>query len=364
MRRALALAKRGQGRVEPNPMVGCVIVKASRIVAEGYHKRFGGPHAEVDALRSDPSKGRGATAYVTLEPCNHYGKTPPCTELLISAGIKRVVAAMTDPGEHVRGRGFRRLRSAGVSVQSGCLEAESKAMNAPYLALTGRGRPYVLLKWAQSLDGQLATPPGSPRQISGPAAHRWMHKLRARVDGVIVGVKTAMTDDPQLTARDVPIRRVASRIVLDSSLRISLRSNLVRTAGVTPTIVMTTRGGVNERPSHAERLRRAGVRIEVCRTRGGHVDLADALARLGAMQMSNVMVEGGARVLQAFLTSHLADEAHFFVAPILLGDGHGPVAFDRKLAGEATVRSRSMSPDVLYSVKFNVTDSGSGKRPT
>lgn len=319
MRRALELARRGQGWVEPNPMVGCVLVKHGRIIGEGFHRRFGGAHAEVEALGSAGESPRGATAYVTLEPCNHFGKTPPCTDALLRAGIRDVVAAMPDPGPMVAGRGLRRLRAEGVTVRVGCLGEEARALNAPYRVRCAHGRPYVLLKWAQSLDGRLSVPAGLPRTISGPAAHRWVHALRARVDAIAVGIETVRADDPLLTARGVRVRRVATRIVFDSRLRLDPKCRLVQTAGETPTLVLTTVGGLKQQPGRAGRLRRAGVEIEACRARGGRVDLTAAFRLLGRRGMTNVLIEGGATLLRGILAERWFDEGFVFVSPRVLG---------------------------------------------
>lgn len=319
MHRALRLAARGLGRVEPNPMVGCVIVRGGRIVGEGYHRRFGGPHAEIHALREAGERARGATAYVTLEPCCHHGKTPPCTDALLAAGVARVVAAMNDPFAKVNGRGFRQLAKQGVRIASGLLEGEARALNAPYLKLNRTGMPWVILKWAQSLDGKIATREGDSRWISGPASRRWAHRLRGRVDAVIVGVGTVLADDPQLTCRLAPARRVARRIVLDPMLRTPMTAGLVRTAQSVPTLLVTDR-----RLLRAARLAQwaaTGVEIiGVRRTRTG-LDLVELLHLLGRRGMANVMVEGGGRTLGAFYDAGLADAAVVFVSPRLIG-GH------------------------------------------
>lgn len=350
MDRALALAQHGLGRVEPNPMVGCVIVKGGRIIGEGYHRRFGGPHAEVYALRVAGAAARGATAYVTLEPCGHFGKTPPCTDALIAAGIDRVTAAMRDPGPKVAGRGLRILRRAGVDVSVGCRRKEAEELNRPYLTLLRRKRPYIILKWAQSLDGQLQPPPGQSRIISGEKAHRWVHLLRARVDGIIVGVHTVDADDPQLTARDVAVRRTAVRIVLDSRLRIEPGCRLVRTARQVSTLVLTTHAAIREHSSRVGGLRKCGVEVVGCRTRRDRVDLHDAMRKLGERGMTNVMVEGGAAVLNEFLRLGLADEVCVFVAPKTLGGGAPVVEIPQTLADGARMTARRVGGDMLFRV--------------
>lgn len=324
MQRALALARRGQGRVEPNPMVGCVLTRAGRVVSEGYHQFFGGPHAEVNALSRSRGSVRGATAYVTLEPCCHVGKTPPCTDALIRAGVSRVVAAMIDPSDPVQGKGIRRLRAAGIRVDVGLLEPEAKALNSPYLKLTAQGRPHVILKWAQSLDGKIATRTGDSRWISGEASRKRVHRLRARVDAILVGVNTVRADNPRLNARRVPVKRVATRVVLDTQLRIPERCHLVDTAKKIPTLILTSRRSRSARSAKVQRLAWRGVAVEACRTHRGVIELASALTRLGDLQFTNVLVEGGSRVLTSFLDEGLADEAYVFVAPCLIGGAGAP----------------------------------------
>jgi diaminohydroxyphosphoribosylaminopyrimidine deaminase/5-amino-6-(5-phosphoribosylamino)uracil reductase len=326
MRRALRLARRGEGRVEPNPMVGCVITRGDRILGEGYHERFGGPHAEIRALASCSRRPRGATVYVSLEPCAHYGKTPPCTDALIEAGVARVVTAMEDPNPLVRGRGLRKLRDAGIAAADGVLRDETAELLAPYLTRIRLKRPYVIAKWAQSLDGKLATAGGESRWISCEVSRRQVHRLRARVDAILVGSGTAVHDDPLLTARDVPIRRRAVRVVLDSRLRISPRSQLATTSAEIPTLVFTS-GGMADSP-RARRLSRRGLTVFAARTSRRGVDLDDCLAQLCRLGVTNLLVEGGPTVLGSFLAAGLVDETHIYVAPIFLGgrDAPGPLA--------------------------------------
>ena len=359
MRRALQLARRGQGHVEPNPMVGCLVVKRSRVVGEGYHRRYGGAHAEIEALRRAGPGARDSTAYVTLEPCCHHGKTPPCADALVAAGLRRVVVAMRDPFPEVGGRGIRRLRRAGIRVDVGLLEAEARELNAPYLTLVTRKRPYCILKWAQSLDGKIATRTGDSRWISSPASRRFVHRVRARVDGILVGVQTVLADDPQLTARSVPLRRTATRIVLDSRLRIPVKAAVVTTARDVPTLVLTTGDTLHRRTAKAGRLRRTGVEIVACKARDGHVDLRSGLGMLGKRQFTNLLVEGGGRVLGAFLDMKLADTAMTFISPRFIGcdSAAGPyrgtgVARVADARLHRPVSIRRIGPDVLYHVRL------------
>jgi len=332
MQRALALAARGRGSVEPNPMVGCVLVRGGRVVGEGYHRRYGGPHAEVNALKAAERLARGATAYVTLEPCCHYGKTPPCTDALIAAGVKRVVLAMRDELPPVSGRGVAILRQSGIRVSVGLCEDEARHLNAPYLKLKGTGRPWVILKWAQSIDGKIATRTGDSKWISGEESRRYAHKIRGRVDAIVVGVATVIADDPALTCRHDKPRRIASRVVLDPRLRTPLDARLLRTAGKVPTIIVTDRRQTGS--AKARRLARQGVEILGLRSSRSGLDLDGLLHVLGRRQMTNIMVEGGGRTLGTFLDAELADEAVIFVSRRLIGGRRAPSA----LAGQGPAR--------------------------
>jgi diaminohydroxyphosphoribosylaminopyrimidine deaminase/5-amino-6-(5-phosphoribosylamino)uracil reductase len=307
MRQALALAARGRGHVEPNPMVGAVVVRDGVRVGEGWHQRFGGPHAEVFALAAAGDAARGATLYVTLEPCCHFGKTPPCTDAVIAAGVRRVVAAMADPFPKVAGGGIALLRDAGVEVEVGVCEAEARRLNAPYLKLVGTGRPYVHAKWAMTLDGKIATRTGDSKWISNEASRRRVHELRGRMDAILVGSGTALADDPQLTARPAG-PRVPARIVLDRRGRLSPDSHLVRTAREVPTIVV---GQGN--PALVEVIPSGSI--------------AELLDELGRRRFTNVLVEGGGEVLGSFLDAGEIDEVHVFIAPRLAGGtlARGPV---------------------------------------
>lgn len=357
MARALRLAARGRGRVEPNPMVGCVIVRSGRIVGEGYHRRFGGPHAEVDALRDARRKAKGATAYVTLEPCCHQGKTPPCTGALIDAGITRVVIAMRDKFPPVGGKGFRVLRSADIRVATGLGEAEARELNAPYIKLRSAGRPYVILKWAQSLDGKIATRTGDSRWISCEQSRKWVHRLRARVDGVLVGVGTVLADDPQLTCRHGRPRRPATRIVVDPNLRTPIRAKLVQTAGDVPTLLATSRRQADS--DKARKLQRTSVEILPLPVRKAGLDLGRLLDALGRREMTNILVEGGGKTIGRFVDAGLADEAAIFVAPRLIGGqeapsplaGLGPKSM-QDIVHPATIRRTRVGIDDLYQLRL------------
>lgn len=320
MARALELAARGAGLVEPNPMVGCVIVSGDEVVGEGFHQRFGGPHAEVAALASAGVRATGGTAYVTLEPCNHQGKTPPCAPALIRAGLRRVVIAQRDPFAKVAGRGIAELEQAGLDVEVGLLEAEARELNAPYLKLVTRAQPWIIAKWAMTLDGKLATKTGDSRWISGEASRAIVHQLRGRVDGIMIGRGTAEADDPLLTARPAGAR-VAARIILDSEARLKLSSQLVRTARDVPVIV-----AVSEQvpPERREKLVAAGCEVLACSGATHAERLSFLLSALGQRQLTNILVEGGAELLGQLFDADQIDEVHAFIAPKIIGGQSAP----------------------------------------
>jgi len=314
MRRALELAERGRGRVEPNPMVGCVIVRDGVIVGEGWHERFGGPHAEVKALAAAGENARGATLYVTLEPCSATGKkTPPCTEAILRAGIAAVVIGALDPTQS--GAAF--LRGKGVVVRSGVLSDECRDLIRPFLKLTLRGLPYVIAKWAMSLDGKIATSTGDSRWISGEASRALVHRWRSEVDAVVVGIGTVLRDDPLLTAR-LPGARNPIRIILDTHARLPLNSQLVRTAHQAPLWICAVQDVPGDRVGA---LTAAGCTVLSVPRDGEGVNLRALFAELGGRRITNVMIEGGTRVLRAAFAAGLVDEVRVFIAPVLIGAG-------------------------------------------
>ncbi|MBI3410942.1 MAG: bifunctional diaminohydroxyphosphoribosylaminopyrimidine deaminase/5-amino-6-(5-phosphoribosylamino)uracil reductase RibD [Planctomycetes bacterium] len=321
MRRAFELAERGRGAVEPNPLVGAVLVRDGRIVGEGWHEKFGHAHAEINALAQAGELARGATCYVTLEPCCHHGKTPPCTEALIKAGIARVVAAMPDPFPEVAGQGAAQLRAADIAVEVGLCESEARRQNAPYLMLVNRGRPWVHAKWAMTLDGKIATKTGESKWISNEAARRRVHELRGRMDAVVVGIGTVLADDPLLTARP-PGPRTPFRMVLDSLGRLPLSSRLVQTARETPTLVAASTAASE---AALGLLHSAGCEVlTLTPERDGRPSVPALLSWMGQKRWTNLLVEGGAQALGAFLDAALIDEAHVFVAPKLFGGAAAP----------------------------------------
>ncbi|HEX5103072.1 MAG TPA: bifunctional diaminohydroxyphosphoribosylaminopyrimidine deaminase/5-amino-6-(5-phosphoribosylamino)uracil reductase RibD [Pirellulaceae bacterium] len=323
MRYALELARRGQGFVEPNPLVGCVIVRDGKIISEGWHQQFGGAHAEIEALLAAGERARGATMYVTLEPCCHYGKTPPCTEAIIPAGLSRVVVAMRDPFPKVAGSGLKQLAAAGIDVELGLGEDEARALNAPYLKLVERGRPWTIAKWAMTLDGKIATRGGYSRWISGEASRQVVHQLRGRVDAIVVGRRTAQLDDPLLTARPEGSAppRLATRIVLDSQARLASFSQLVRTARQIPTIIVT---GPDAEEKELRRLADAGCEVLPFAAASHYERLLGLLDELGRRRMTNILVEGGGQLLGTLLDARELDEVHVFIAPKFFGGERAP----------------------------------------
>jgi len=324
MARALELAARGLGRVEPNPLVGCTIVRDGDVVGEGWHGQFGGPHAEIEALRIAGTLAAGATMYVTLEPCAHFGKTPPCTQAIVASGIRRVVAATVDSFPAVSGQGLAELRSAGLDVSVGLSADEARRLNAPYLKLVEAGRPWTIAKWAMTLDGKIATRGGESRWISSKASRHIVHALRGRVDAIVVGIGTALADDPMLTARPAG-PRVATRVVLDTRARLPSTSRLVRSAGDAPVLVAT---GSEARADDVARLAGAGCEVVCCEGDNHRARLDFLLAELGRRRMTNVLVEGGGEVLGSLLDLNQIDEVHVFIAPKLFGGAaaRGPLA--------------------------------------
>lgn len=322
MNRALELAARGRGAVEPNPLVGAVIVRHGHIVGEGWHEKYGQPHAEINALTQAGGRAHEGTLYVTLEPCCHHGKTPPCTEAILRAGVSRVIAAMLDPFPDVAGHGVELLRAGGVEVEVGLLQTEAMKLNAPYLKLLRTGQPWVIAKWAMSLDGKIATRTGSARWISGEAARQRVHELRGRVDGILVGIATALADDPLLTARP-PGLRTPTRIVLDTHLRLPPSSQLVRTARDAPVLLVHAR---EADPATRTVLEAAGCECLPLFSTSGLPRVIALLNELGRRRFTNLLVEGGARVLGSFLDHHAIDEVYAFVAPRLIGGEKGPSA--------------------------------------
>jgi diaminohydroxyphosphoribosylaminopyrimidine deaminase/5-amino-6-(5-phosphoribosylamino)uracil reductase len=334
MRRALELAAKGRGAVEPNPPVGAVVAAGpagdERVVGEGWHARFGGPHAEVVALAAAGAAARGGTLVVTLEPCCHHGKTPPCTDAIIAAGINRVVVGAGDPFPAVSGAGIDALRRAGIAVEVGVCAAEARRMIAPFRRLVEDRRPWVVAKWAMSLDGRVATTTRESRWISSEDSRSLVHELRGRVDAILVGIGTALADDPLLTARPAGPRR-AVRIVLDRTARLPLESRLVRSARELPVLVAT---GPDAPADRVAALETAG--CEAWRGRSAHAGerLLELLHELGRRSLTTLLAEGGPTVLGGLADARLIDEVWAFIAPTIIGGVTAPAA----VAGDGVER--------------------------
>jgi diaminohydroxyphosphoribosylaminopyrimidine deaminase / 5-amino-6-(5-phosphoribosylamino)uracil reductase len=315
MRHALAIAERGRGSVEPNPMVGAVVLDSTgQLVGTGWHQKFGAAHAEVNAFAEAGTKAKDGTLIVTLEPCCHRGKTPPCTDAVLRSGVRRVIVAMADPFLRVAGGGLDILRSAGLEVEVGLCETEARRLNAPYLKLLRTGRPWVHLKWAMTLDGKISTRTGDSKWISGEESRALVHALRGRVDAVIVGRGTVLADDPLLTARPLG-PRVPLRIVLSSSGDLPAQAQLLSTAREFPVMIVTAIGNKGRLAAWSA----AGCEVLALPAIGGQVSVDAVLAELGRRRMTNVLVEGGAGVIGCFLDERAADELHVFIAPLLAG---------------------------------------------
>lgn len=329
MDRALALAMRGRGAVEPNPMVGCVIARGARILGEGYHERFGGPHAEPNALAACSEPPAGATAYVTLEPCCHTNKkTPPCVPRLIEAKLARVVIGTLDPNPRVAGRGAEQLRAAGIEVNVLNLPA-ARQLIAPFIARIVHARPYVTLKWAESADRKVAGPMGRRAQISNDLATRAVHEMRARCDAILVGINTALCDDPMLTARRATPMRPLTRIVVDGSLRLPPSSRLVTTAQEAKVIVYTSESASSAAPEKRRRLEAAGVEVRaIPEETAERLSLEGIITDIGRREVTHLLVEPGPTLARSFMDGQPAlwDRAWVFQSPKRIDDPTAPDA--------------------------------------
>jgi diaminohydroxyphosphoribosylaminopyrimidine deaminase/5-amino-6-(5-phosphoribosylamino)uracil reductase len=322
MKLALNLAARGEGWVSPNPMVGAVVVKDGQVVGRGYHRRAGLPHAEVEALAAAGEAARGADLYVTLEPCNHQGKTPPCTQAILSAGVGRVIIATPDPNPQVTGGGAEFLAAQGVAITMGVLEPEARRLNEAWLHYVNTSRPWIVAKAACSLDGKIATVGGESQWLTGEAARALGHRLRHRVDAMVVGIGTVLADNPQLTTRRTRGQgKDPIRVVLDSRLRLPLTARLLHLDSQAPTWVATT----NQAPIEAiHAVENGGTQVLVLPADAGRVSLPALLEELGARQVQSLLVEGGAVTLGAFFDQRLVNQFYFFYAPKILGGQKAP----------------------------------------
>ena len=318
MDRCLKLARKGVGMVSPNPMVGCVIVRNGTVEGEGFHRKFGGPHAEIYALKRAGKKNKGATLYVSLEPCNHFGKTPPCTDAIIQAGISRVVIATKDPNPLVSGKGIRRLRTAGIQVKVGVLQTQAELLNEKFFKFMKTNLPFVSIKLAQTLDGRIADMTGRSKWITSQRARREVHRLRSEYDAVLVGAKTVLHDNPELTVRLVKGRNPV-RVVVDGRLSLPVSQALFRTTAA-PTWLLTSVQAVQANIRKVQKLVQQGVRVlPVSSTY--RLDAESLLRLLAAEGVSSVLIEGGADTVDRFIEQNLADKLYLFIAPKILRGG-------------------------------------------
>ena len=325
MKMALDLAKKGEGFTSPNPMVGAVVVKDGMVVGKGYHQAAGKAHAEVNAVDDAGDLSKDATLYVSLEPCNHVGRTPPCTEKIIAAGIRRVVAAMADPNPGVKGGGLGYLENRGISITSGVCEAQAKRLNEAFIKYVKTKRPFTIVKCAATLDGQIATKTGDSKWVSGEESRQFVHRLRHAVDGIMVGIDTVIQDDPSLTVRfAIPPKgfkpKDPTRIVLDTCLRISEKAKLLRLHSHSDTILVA---GPSTPKDKKARLEKNGVRIIESPVKNGLIDLDRLMDRLGSLEITSLLIEGGGRVIASALSAGIVDKIYFFYAPKILGGDDG-----------------------------------------
>ena len=313
MKRAIALARRGLGHTSPNPMVGCVIVKGGKVIAEDWHKFCGSAHAEVGALKKAGARARGATMYVTLEPCSHWGRTPPCVEAILKAGIRKVVVPMADPNPVNNGKSLRILRAKGIKVVTGVCEKEARALNSAFIKYITTGRPFVTAKTAQTLDGKIASGKGDSKWITAGATRAFARKKRDEFDAILVGINTVLADDPRLNA---PSKRLW-KVVVDSKLRTPERARIFSGAGRGQVIIAATEAAPKAR---VLRLQKRGARVIICPARKGQVDLKWLFKELAKIGIASILIEGGAAVIGSALKARLVDRLYEYIAPKIVGD--------------------------------------------
>lgn len=317
MQRALTLAEQGMGYTKPNPLVGAVIVKNGKIIGEGFHQRYGGPHAEINAFGNAAEPVEGATMYVTLEPCSHYGKTPPCAKAIVEKKIAEVVIAMKDPNPLVAGRGIQLLEAHGIKVTVGVLEEEAKKLNEIFVKYIQTKLPFVILKTAMTLDGKIASATGDSKWVTNSSSRQWVHQLRHRVSGIMVGIGTVLADDPELTTRLEDKAGVDPvRIIVDSGARIPLEAKVLQRNSPSKTIVAVTEEAAQEK---IEQLKSLGAEVLVLPKKEGKVDLQVLMQTLGQMGIDSILLEGGAELNFSALQADIVDKVYSFIAPKLIG---------------------------------------------
>lgn len=321
MKKVLRLARRGLGSTSPNPVVGALVVKNGQIISSGYHRKAGAPHAEIEALSMAGERAKGSTLFVNLEPCNHYGRTPPCTKAILESGIKRVVVGIADPNPNVTGGGCKFLRSKGVEVKYGVLEEECTRLNEVYIKYVKKGKPFVILKGALTLDGWIATKIGNSKWITNEKSRKFVHSLRKKVDAIMVGVETIIADNPllspYLTRNSAPD---PVRVIADTNLRVPLESRVFNSGTSALTVIAS---GSNVSRTKRKRVEGLGARVINCQMRDGRIDLADLLDKLAEMSIGSVLVEGGGTIFGSIIREGLVDKFYIFLAPKILGGNNG-----------------------------------------
>lgn len=360
MTRALALALKGEGRVEPNPLVGAVIVKNNRIIGEGYHQYFGGPHAEVNALCSTRASVKNSTLYITLEPCAHHGKTPPCVDAIIQAGIKKVVLACREPNPITAGRGIKRLKTAGIKVTEGMFREKAQQINAPFFKLHRKGLPYVVAKWAMSMDGKIATRSGNAKWISSALSRDWAHQYRSRFaapgGAIMVGIETILKDDSLLLVSLNAVRN-PQRIILDAYARLPLKSRIIKTLSRAGIYVVVAPDALRTR---VHKLAASGCQILEVATRRGYINLSNLSRQLAKRGINKILVEGGGEVLASAFKAGLVDEVLIFIAPKIIGgrntktpvEGEG-ITDLKKAWLLKDISVATIGPDILVKARVN-----------
>jgi len=322
MKLALRLAKKGEGKVSPNPMVGAVLIKKEKVIATGYHRYFGGPHAEVEAIEKAKGEAQDATLYVSLEPCNYYGKTPPCTEKIVQAGIKKVIAATSDPTSK---GGLKRLTREGIETELGICQEEAKKLNEAFFKYLRERRPFVIVKAAISLDGKITTSGGESKWITGKKSRKLAHSLRDKVDAILVGINTVIKDDPSLLPS--PSKRRFIRIILDSKLIIPLKTRLLNDQEKAGTFIFTTSQANKKR---LEELKEKGIKVVITETKEEKVSLKKVLKKLGELEIMSLLVEGGGEVIASFFEEKRVDKVFLFLAPRIIGGKDAPTWVEGK----------------------------------
>ncbi|MEI6437588.1 MAG: bifunctional diaminohydroxyphosphoribosylaminopyrimidine deaminase/5-amino-6-(5-phosphoribosylamino)uracil reductase RibD [Candidatus Omnitrophota bacterium] len=351
MRRALILAGKGRGAVSPNPMVGCVIVKGRNVIGEGWHRKYGGDHAEVEALKKAGSEAKGAVMYVNLEPCAHWGHTPPCIDAVIASGVKRVVIAMLDPNSLTNGKSVKKMRRAGIEVVTGVCEADARELNVSFIKFISKKLPYTVAKTAQTLDGRIATAGGDSKWITSNESRDHARGKRHEYDAILVGVGTVLADDPCL---DAPGKTI-TKVIVDSRLRIPLNARVLKCAPAGAVIVAATRRAPGAK---VKRLEKSGVRVILCPEKNGRVDLLSLFKALAKNKIASILIEGGAAVIGSALKAGLLDELRVYIAPRIMGDVRATpsiVGLDARRVTQLKdfhlIASERLGPDILLTLK-------------